>query len=272
VTTVGSGNQNADNGLAFDFGENWDQFSRAVLDEKRLAAATDSMAALVGADRLQGASVCDVGSGSGLFSLAAAKLGAARVLGFDVNPKAVAVGRRNLEQLAPEACASVTFVQGSALDPAFTGALGRFDMVYAWGSLHHTGDMWRAIENAAALTAPGGTLVLALYNAHWTSPIWTAIKVAYNYCPTFLRFIPNLIFGALIFLAAFAVTRRSPLTKERGMDFWYDVIDWLGGYPYEYVGVEEVERRMATAGFVMEKVVPPRVPTGCNEFVFRRAR
>lgn len=266
----GSNSPNGDNALAFDFGENWDQFSRAVLDEKRLAAATASMAALVGADRLCGASVCDVGSGSGLFSLAAGRLGAARVLGFDVNATAVAVGRRNLQQLAPELMETVSFQQGSALDAAFAGSLGQFDVVYAWGSLHHTGAMWSAIANAAGLVGSNGALVLALYNRHWTSPIWTAIKIVYNILPKFLRIVPNVLLGALMYLAVWVVTGRSPSDKERGMDFWYDVIDWLGGYPYEYVSVDETTRRMAAMGFALEKVAPPRVPTGCNEFVFRR--
>ncbi|WP_343055436.1 class I SAM-dependent methyltransferase [Azospirillum oleiclasticum] len=256
--------------LAFDFGENWDHFSRDVLDAARLQAAADSLAALVGAERVAGASVCDVGSGSGLFSLAAAKLGAGRVLGFDVNPRAVAVARRNLAALAPETEARVSFTEGSALDAGFTGGLGRFDLVYAWGSLHHTGAMWTAIANAAALVAPGGTLVLALYNRHWTSPVWTGIKVAYNLCPRVLRPVPNVLFGGLIYAATRIVTGKSPLTKERGMDFWYDVIDWLGGYPYEYAGAAEVTERMAAMGFATERVLPPRVPTGCNEFVLRR--
>lgn len=256
--------------LAFDFGENWDHFSRDVLDEDRLAAAAASLEALLGAGRLAGARVCDVGSGSGLFAVAAARLGAQRVLGFDVNPRAVEVGRRNLARLAADAAGRVEFVRGSALDAGFTGALGCFDVVYAWGSLHHTGAMWPAIGNAAALVDAGGTLVLALYNRHWTSPAWTAVKMLYNLCPKPLRIVPNLLFGGLIYLAAYAVTGSSPLKKERGMDFWYDVIDWLGGYPYEYAGVGEVTARVEAMGFRLERALPPRVPTGCNEFVFRR--
>lgn len=256
--------------LAFDFGENWDHFSRDVLDEGRLAAAMASLEALLGPGRLSGARVCDVGSGSGLFAIAAARLGAARVLGFDVNPRAVEVGRRNLAALVPEAAERVAFVQGSALDAGFTGSLGRFDVVYAWGSLHHTGAMWPAIGNAAGLVERDGTLVLALYNRHWTSPVWTAVKVLYNLCPKPLRVVPNAVFGALIYLAVYAATGSSPLKKERGMDFRYDVIDWLGGYPYEYAGIDEVKARVEAMGFRMERALPPRVPTGCNEFVFRR--
>lgn len=257
-------------GIAFDFGENWDRFSRDRVDAGRLAAAAESLAGLVGRERIAAARVCDVGSGSGLFSLAAAALGAARVLGFDVNARAVAVAERNRDRLAPGASDRVAFVRGSVLDAGFVDGLGRFDLVYAWGSLHHTGDLWAAVGNAARLVEPGGTLVLALYNRHWTSPLWTAVKILYNLCPRPLRPVLNAAFGGPIYLATLAVTGSSPLKKERGMDFWYDVVDWLGGYPYEYAGIAEVRTRVEALGFGMETARPPRVPTGCNEFVFRR--
>lgn len=260
--------------LAFDFGENWDHYSRTVLDEPRLAAAVDSLAGLVGTDRLKGARFCDVGSGSGLFTIAAGKLGIAHGLGFDVNPTGVEVARRNLgrfaPELGPEGTDRIEFRRGSALDAGFVGSLGRFDVVYAWGSLHHTGAMWPAIETVGQLVEPGGTFVLALYNRHWTSPLWTLIKVVYNLSPGIVRKLWDWVLGSLMFLATWAVTGSNPLRKERGMEFWVDVTDWLGGYPYEYAGVDEVRARMDAQGFDLLEVRPPRVPTGCNEFILRR--
>lgn len=257
-------------GLAFDFGENWDHYSRTVLDEPRLTAAIDSLAGLIGPERLAGASFCDVGSGSGLFTIAAGKLGVARALGFDVNPTGVEVAHRNLERFAPELAGRIAFRQGSALDAGFVGTLGRFDVVYAWGSLHHSGSMWPAIETVAPLVAPGGVFVLALYNRHWTSPIWTLIKILYNLSPGILRKLWDWGLGSLMLLATWAITRSNPLRKERGMEFWVDVTDWLGGYPYEYASVEEVRERLGALGFDLLEVRPPRVPTGCNEFILRR--
>jgi 2-polyprenyl-3-methyl-5-hydroxy-6-metoxy-1,4-benzoquinol methylase len=257
-------------GLAFDFGENWDHYSRTVLDEPRLTAAIDSLAGLIGPERLAGASFCDVGSGSGLFTIAAGKLGVARALGFDVNPTGVEVAHRNLERFAPELAGRIAFRQGSALDAGFVGMLGRFDVVYAWGSLHHSGSMWPAIETVAPLVAPGGVFVLALYNRHWTSPIWTLIKILYNLSPGILRKLWDWGLGSLMLLATWAITRSNPLRKERGMEFWVDVTDWLGGYPYEYASVEEVRERLGALGFDLLEVRPPRVPTGCNEFILRR--
>lgn len=257
--------------LAYDFGKNWDRYSRDVLDEARVDAAVDSMAALIGAERLRDARFCDVGCGSGLFTVAAGRLGVVRGLGFDVNPTAVAVAQRNRHRFAaPEAAARLDFCEGSALDENFVSGLGRFDVVYAWGSLHHTGAMDRAVANVARLVDSDGLFVLALYNRHWSSPLWTAIKIVYNLSPEWGRRVLDVMLGAVIYLATLAVTGTSPLKKERGMEFWVDVADWLGGYPYEYASADEVTARLTELGFERVALVPPRTPTGCNEFIFRR--
>jgi 2-polyprenyl-6-hydroxyphenyl methylase/3-demethylubiquinone-9 3-methyltransferase len=252
----------------FDFGRNWQSFSSQHVDTTRLDQAASSLQALLGRSSLGGMSVLDIGCGSGLFAIAASRLGAGQVTGVDINPRCIAVSADNMNRLAPQA--QIAFRQVSALDRAAMGALGRHDLVYAWGSLHHTGSMWEAIRNSAALVAPGGTMVLAIYNRHSTSRAWRSIKWSYNQMPGLLQRLMVLAFAVVIYLAKLAVTRRNPLEKERGMDFWYDVIDWVGGYPYEYASPAEIERGMAELGFTLTKLVPAQVPTGCNEFVFTK--
>jgi 2-polyprenyl-6-hydroxyphenyl methylase/3-demethylubiquinone-9 3-methyltransferase len=250
----------------FDFGSNWQAFSEEHVDEQRLTAAVQSLQALLRCDSLRGLSFLDVGCGSGLFSIAASQLGAARVVGVDVNPRCIVVSNRNHERFAPQA--PVTFHKASALSQESMRALGQFDLVYAWGSLHHTGAMWQAIRNTLMHVSPGGTLVLAIYNKHLTSPAWQAIKWFYNQLPSIGQRFMAFPFAAIIYVAKFLVTRRNPLDKERGMDFWYDVIDWIGGYPYEYATRDEIEAFMREQGFILRRFVPAQVPTGCNEFVF----
>ena len=252
----------------FDFGSNWRAFSENRLDDRRLAVAMRSLQSLLRRESLHALSFLDVGCGSGLFSIAAHQLGAARVVGIDINPHCIAVSEWNRDHLAPNA--PITFQQASALSPQSLHALGLFDIVYAWGSLHHTGAMWDAIRVVAAQVVPSGTLVLAIYNQHVTSPIWKAIKRLYNRLPGFGRRLMTIPFTGIIYVAKFLVTRRNPLEKERGMDFWYDVIDWLGGYPYEYAAPQEVETFVSAHGFVLSHCVGAQVPTGCNEFVFER--
>ncbi len=252
----------------FDFAANWAAFSEKKVDAPRLAVACRSLQALLQRGTLQNARFLDVGCGSGLFSIAACQLGAGEVVGIDLNPDCIAVSRQNRDHLASGS--AIDFQVVSALDQARLQELGQFDIVYAWGSLHHTGAMWEAIRNVAGLVAPGGTLVLAIYNRHVTSPVWKRIKWLYNRLPRFGQQIMTLVFAGIIYIAKLVVTRRNPLEKERGMDFWYDVIDWIGGYPYEYATPQAVESYVQALGFTLRQFVKAQVPTGCNEFVFER--
>lgn len=249
----------------FDFGLNWEAFSRRQLDTQRLTLAVQSLQSLLQLESLQGMSFLDVGCGSGLFAIAAHQLGATRVTGIDINSRCVTVAEENRKRLAPKA--RITFLQASALSPESLQSLGLFQIVYAWGSLHHTGALWDGIRNVAKQVLPGGTLVLAIYNKHITSPTWKWIKWLYNQLPGWGQQLMTIFFVGIIYIAKFFVTRRNPLNKQRGMDFWYDVIDWIGGYPYEYATPREVETFVSTQGFALRRYIAAQVPTGCNEFI-----
>ncbi len=252
--------------IAFDFGANWREFSDHALNQEKLAAARESLEQLIPAGRLQGATLLDIGCGSGIFAIAASFGGAARVVGIDISKASVETSRANAQAFAVPG--DITFQHRSIFDPDLA-QLGKFDIVYSWGVLHHTGNMYQAIDIASGLVRPGGLLVLALYNRHWSSGMWKGIKWFYNHVPGFVqRLMVGLFFG-VIALAKLIVTRRNPFRrKRRGMSFYYDVVDWVGGYPYEYADEEEIVGYMAGKGFECVKYVKPGVPTGCNEFVF----
>lgn len=256
--------------LFFDFGSNWKNFSANRLGEDRVRAAETSLLENIGAERLAGRSFLDVGCGSGLFSIAAARVGAQPVCGFDINQTGIETSIQNAGRFLTNGAPPPDFIRGSVLDAQFLSTLGTFDTVYAWGSLHHTGRMWDAIRYTADLVKPGGHFVLAIYNPHWSSPAWKQIKRLYNVSPAFAQKSMTALFGVAIYGAVLLTTRRSPFTKERGMDFWYDVIDWLGGYPYEVASISQLEEFLKPSGFRLLHVVRPRVPTGCNELLFER--
>ena len=251
----------------FDFGANWQAFSDRLMDEDRVVAAMRSLRKVVQRETLEGTRVADVGCGSGLFSISATRLGAARVVGLDINPLCIDVSRRNQANLA--STAALTFHRASVLSPEELAPFGTFDLVYAWGSLHHTGAMWDALRNVTRMVAPGGTLVVAIYNQHATSPVWRVIKRTYTRAPDFVKAPMAAAAAIVIFLAKALVTGRNPLEKERGMDFWYDVVDWVGGYPYEYATRSCVEQFVTSAGFTTTRFVRAQVPTGCNQYVFK---
>lgn len=265
----------------FEFGRNWAQFLR-LLDDSRIAQAEASLKNLLGVDTLAGHSFLDIGSGSGLFSLAARRLGA-RVHSFDYDQHSVGCTAELKRRFFP-VDGSWTVEQGSALDPAYLASLGRFDVVYSWGVLHHTGDMWQALANADMAVRPGGKLVLALYNdAGGRSKIWTRLKRTYLALPRPLR--PAFAAAAIapgevrMLLSAIAKGKPSEYVElwtkyaemKRGMSRWRDVIDWVGGYPYEYAKTDAVFDFYRARGYSLKRLTCSAGSLGCNEFVFEKS-
>jgi 2-polyprenyl-6-hydroxyphenyl methylase/3-demethylubiquinone-9 3-methyltransferase len=266
-------------GERFEFGANWSRFL-SVLNEDRIAAAERALQRMLQQERLDGLTFVDIGSGSGLSSLAARRLGA-RVHSFDYDPQSVATTtemRRRFYANDPQ----WSIERGSALDAEYLRQLGTFDIVYSWGVLHHTGRMWEALGNVVDLVAPGGRLFIAIYNDTGTQARrWRLIKKTYNQLPRLLQ----APFAALVSAPeegkalSRALAKGRPLDyvrawtdyrSRRGMSRWHDIIDWVGGYPYEFATADEIFEFYRTRGFALENLRVGGVGLGCNEFVFRR--
>jgi len=266
-------------GGRFEFGKNWTRFL-AALDDGRIARAEDSLRGMLETTDLKGKSFLDIGSGSGLFSLAARRLGA-RVYSFDYDPDSVACARELRREyfLGDQ---EWTIEEGSALDQNYIKSLGHFDVVYSWGVLHHTGEMWRALENAQLPVKAGGKLFIAIYNDMGSkSTRWNWIKKTYNGLPRFFKtpfalavMTPEevkAILRALVLLKPGEYLRSwTQYDRNRGMSRWRDIIDWVGGYPYEVAKPEEIFDFYRAHGFTLTKMKCGGVGLGCNEFVFVR--
>jgi 2-polyprenyl-6-hydroxyphenyl methylase/3-demethylubiquinone-9 3-methyltransferase len=267
-------------GERFEFGANWSAFL-GVLDDERIEEATASLREMLGVDDLAGLSFLDVGSGSGLFSLAAARLGAARVHSFDFDPDSVGCTQELRRRHAP-AASDWTIEPGSALDAGYLSSLGRFDIVYSWGVLHHTGDMWRALENVVAAVADGGRLFISIYNDQGPrSHLWRAVKRLYNALPGALRLPFTLLVmvprEALSLAKAVSLGRPGDYVRgwtdykrSRGMSRWHDLVDWVGGYPFEVATPEAIFDFARERGFVLERLKTCAGGLGCNQYVFVR--
>jgi len=249
----------------FNFGKNWLKFSEKTLDEGKLLAAQQSLVELIGQENIKGKSFLDIGCGSGIFSIAARKLGAKKVVGFDVSPESIQSAQQNRQKYLDDP--EISFYVLSILKNSYK-RFGRFDIVYSWGVLHHTGNMWQAMKNSADLVKDNGLFVIAIYNKHWSSPYWKLIKYVYNFSPRLIQRLMIYFFYVIILCAKFLIAFRNPYQKRRGMDFYHDVIDWVGGYPYEYADRMKIINFILPMGFKLRKSFPAPVPTGCNEFVF----
>jgi 2-polyprenyl-3-methyl-5-hydroxy-6-metoxy-1,4-benzoquinol methylase len=257
-----------ESGERFQFGANWSRFL-AHLSPAKVAAAEASLRSMLGQEGLAGKRFIDVGSGSGLFSLAAHRLGAI-VHSIDYDPESVACTAELRRRYAAGA-GNWKVEEASALDAKYLSTLGQFDVVYSWGVLHHTGNMRLAFENMIPLVAPEGRLFLAIYNDQgWRSRYWTVVKRLYNKsamgrAAVIVSHAPFLYGGRLV---ARALTGR--LEIERGMNLWYDFLDWVGGYPFEVASAAAVTTFFEQRGFRLRQLrdVAPR--SGCNEHLFEK--
>jgi 2-polyprenyl-6-hydroxyphenyl methylase/3-demethylubiquinone-9 3-methyltransferase len=268
-------------GDRFSFGRNWASFL-AVLDDQRISEAQASLKAMLGVTNLAGQSFLDVGSGSGLFSLAARRLGA-RVTSFDYDPQSVAC-TQELKRRYFDGDSDWTVQEASVLDEDYLASLGQFDVVYSWGVLHHTGAMWTALRNVETRVAGSGLLYIAIYNDQGpTSKRWLTVKKLYNRLPPAIA----LVFAVLVYFpfelkmflgqtlrgrpAAYfaAITNYK---AKRGMSWLHDKIDWIGGLPFEAAKPEAIFEFYAARGYQLIKLSTCGGGLGCNQYVFRRQK
>jgi 2-polyprenyl-3-methyl-5-hydroxy-6-metoxy-1,4-benzoquinol methylase len=263
----------------FKFGENWSSYAE-LLDPQRIKQAQADLQRILGRERLDGLTFLDIGSGSGLHSLAAIRMGAAEILAVDIDPDSVRTTRETLSRFAPDArftCRQVSIFEATPED------LGQFDVVYSWGVLHHTGDMHEAIRRASTLVKPDGLLALAIYRKTVLCDFWKFEKRIYRNLPSWGQSVVQGIYtlkNRLRFLIkgeSFSQYLRE-YHAQRGMDYQHDIHDWLGGYPYESMTPREFGDFVTSLGF--EVVAPEQLDShplwtlssgGCQEIRFRRA-
>jgi SAM-dependent methyltransferase len=264
-------------GLRFGFGANWRRFL-ATIDEERIAQAAASLSEALRGAPVAGRRFLDAGCGSGLFSLAARRLGAS-VVSFDYDPASVACAEE-LRRRFDGGGSTWSIHEGSVLDAAFLESLGTFDVVYSWGVLHHTGALWTALQLVALRVKPGGALYVSIYNDQGrASRAWLAVKRIYNRVPRVLRYavvVPSL---AVLWGPRFAIETlkghpgrswRAYAASSRGMSPWRDVVDWVGGLPFEVARPDDVFAFCRDRGFILRTLRTQAGGHGCNEFVFLR--
>jgi len=259
-------------GITFSFGRNWEDFIKTSFSDERVEIAKAHLQDFLEVDDLRGKYFLDIGCGSGIHSLAALLVGAERVVGFDVDEYSVKAAEMVRERKGRDFAWEI--LRGSVLDKEFLARIEPADIVYSWGVLHHTGDMWTAIRNAAGLMRPGGLFYLALYTTTPRSKFWLSVKKAYNRSPKPIQRAMEYAYALQGTILPELIHFRNPwkvirdYKQSRGMSFMTDVRDWLGGYPFEHARIEEV-LHLGRKSFGLELV---NIKTGeaNTEYLFKR--
>ncbi len=230
--------------ITFSFGKNWNEFVKKGISEEQINTATSHLLKFLGTDNLQDKTFLDIGCGSGLHSLCALLSGAKTVTSFDVDENSI-TATNEIKKLTNQTY-NWKITKGSILDEKFVNSLPQYDVVYSWGVLHHTGKMWEAIKNCIPLIKNGGIFYLALYTTDKKSNFWLKIKKRYNNANYFSKKIIEAWYLIRYFFLPHILRLKNPIKhiknykKNRGMSFYTDVKDWLGGYPFEHAKIEEV--------------------------------
>lgn len=262
----------------FKFGENWKSFVKKI-SEDQIAESVKGLQKLFPDGELQGKHFLDIGCGSGLSMLAALRLGASRAVGIDIDEASVEAAKLLLSTRAPN---DKWMVSKKSVFELESDHNTKYDVVHSWGVLHHTGDMWRAVEAAGAIVPEQGLFALALYKKTPLCKLWRIEKRVYGGLPGAGQWAVQAIYKTAFLLGKTAQGKNPAryirdYKSTRGMDWGHDVHDWLGGYPYESASAEEVERALSSSGFTMlRRFLSPSGPrvfgSACDEFVARRIR
>lgn len=266
----------------YSFGENWANYAQH-LDQEHINQAVSNLSRLISSDKIKGKRFLDIGCGSGLHSLAAIKMGAGSLTAVDFDLDSVSTTRSVLERHAPEK-SHYTVHHANILAPERTPELllkNSYDIVYSWGVLHHTGDQWTAIRNAASFVAPGGVFIIAIYKKTPLCSFWKIEKKTYTLMPKWMRPVFDILFATILVLAH-TLSGKNPIRyiqnyrQERGMRFMNDIADWLGGYPYESASPAELQNFCEGLGFHLEQSFNTQkcslfglFGSGCAEYRFR---
>lgn len=253
--------------ISYSFGENWQDYLKDV-SEREIESAKRDIMEWLGPVSIAGKAIIDIGCGSGIHSLAFYLLGAKEICSFDFDQLSVEATKTLWEKEGKPT--NWRIFHGSILDEEWIKSLGKFDIVYSWGVLHATGAMWVAIEKSISLIKAGGILWIALYAKGSGYLKDLELKKKYNSSSGWGK--RWMIYRSIGWIMLSRLKHfQNPFTwnenRARGMNTYHDIVDWLGGLPYEVASEDEVLRFGRKYGLVLERI-KVKNEGGCSIYIF----
>jgi ubiquinone/menaquinone biosynthesis C-methylase UbiE len=200
-------------------------------------------------EEVKGKSVLDAGCGTGIFSIIFATNGAGRVTGIDISEGSLQTARGLKKKFNLE---NADFQKQDMLALPFSDE--SFDIVWAWGTVHHTTDPFRAITELLRILKPSGSILLAVYKRTRLTFLHEIIR------KTLLR-APRKTWKGLARVMAFFLSPVIFLFKKReksrrGEKLEELIIDWYFVPIRHYYKPEEIRGFLEERGLVIEKYLP----------------
>jgi len=200
-------------------------------------------------EEVAGRSVLDAGCGTGIFSIIFANQGAGRVTGIDISEGSLGTARSLKEKFGLD---TADFMKQDMLDLPFPDA--SFDIVWAWGTVHHTTNPFRAIDQLIRVLKPGGALLLAVYTRTRLTFVHEIIRKTLVRTPrrswTFLSKVMALFLAPVVFV----FKKREKARKGEKLEEL--ILDWYFVPIRYYYRPEEIREYLEDKGFAIEKFLP----------------
>ncbi|MGB8953166.1 MAG: methyltransferase domain-containing protein [Candidatus Aminicenantales bacterium] len=201
------------------------------------------------AEEVKGRTVLDAGCGTGIFSIIFARNGAEKVVGIDISPGSLQTAQSLKEKFGLR---NAEFRKQDMLKLPFGEET--FDIVWAWGTVHHTTDPFGAIEELTKVLRTGGSLLLAVYRRTKLTFIHEAIRKTLVRTPrktwTALSKILAFFLGPVVF---FFKKREKSRKGEKLEEL---ILDWYFVPIRHYYTSEEIESFLKSRGLAVEKFLP----------------
>ena len=198
---------------------------------------------------VKGKSVLDGGCGTGIFSIIFANNGAGRVLGIDISDGSLETARSLKEKFQLE---NADFQKQDMLNLPFSDE--NFDIVWAWGTVHHTTDPFRAIDELIRVLKTGGSLLLAVYTRTKLTFLHEIIRKILIRTPkkswTFLSKV------MAVFLAPIVLFFKKREKSRKGEKLEELILDWYFVPIRHYYTPDEIKAYLEKKGFTIEKFLP----------------